>query len=98
MRFKVVGKDWWGGLKGGERRLLGTIRRDEGEKGRDVPKVDSSERRCPLGGRKDSGGPHCTERRGRRWPVTQVQRCFYRLLTSSLWDPRPYRGHYNMQM
>ena len=28
----------------------------------------------------------------------QIQRCFYWLLMSSLWDPRPYRGHYNMQM
>ena len=52
MIFEVVGKDLWGGLKG-ERRLLGTIRREEGGKGRDVPKVDSSERRCPLTGRKE---------------------------------------------
>ena len=76
---------------------MGAIRREEGGKGRDVPKMDSSERRCPPGGRKDSGGPHCAERRGRRWPMTQVQRCFYQLLTSSLWDLCPYRGHCNMQ-
>ena len=34
MIFEVVGKDLWGGLKG-ERRLLGTIRREEGGKGRE---------------------------------------------------------------
>ena len=61
-------------MKGGRRGLLGSSRREEGRKGRDIPEVDSSETRCLLGGRRNSGSPHCAERLGRWWLMTPVQR------------------------